>query len=312
MKLLSFERGFQRVTRADLERELRAVAPDVTGVRFRGNVELADDVLDVLEPYLPRFTHLDLTGVPIRATGAARLANDPRANRLDTLRFGAAMAIGLHGPGLTVAQCDPKWRVMATCQLGDDGVLAIAAARELRGLRTLDLSHAVATADTWRAFVRSPPVARVAGLMLDAIELDVEMIEALCANATALESLLIRTTGADAAAEAIARSPIMPQLRSLDLGYVSHVGVRAILDAHFPSLATFSIYNQLDDAIVAAIRERRGIPGLRTIRLPSNTSIGTGTYDDFGNGATEITMNLRDAVAKYLPDDTLVFESSDG
>jgi len=91
MTTIHFARSYGCVTADDLARAL-AADPVADTIVFAGNLELADTVTDVLGPHLARLVHVDLTGVAIRARGAARLANDPRANAIATLDLGAMMA----------------------------------------------------------------------------------------------------------------------------------------------------------------------------------------------------------------------------
>jgi hypothetical protein len=312
-----YPRHWGQTTTAELDNFLAELPADAEGIRFGGNVEIADTLIDALGPVLPRLRDLGLSGVPIGATGLRALANDARANRLDTLLLGGVMASEILGPKtIPAGKLDPKWLAMATCRLTDDGLAALGSATQLPALRKLDLSNVVASAPAWLAFAGSPLVRQLDCLVLGMIDLEPAAMQVLCDNAIALRALAIETKRAPDNARVIASSRLASQLDRLGLHWVDNETIALVLDGPWPKLEVLELQSTLDARTVEIIANRRGCPALRTLYLNDTSQIPTGGQDTWTDwtgaeiGSSPEYMRLADLVTKHLRDVAIQIESS--
>ncbi|HSD86916.1 MAG TPA: hypothetical protein VLB44_05355 [Kofleriaceae bacterium] len=293
-----------------LESFVAKIGPDARAIKFRGQYEVADRVIDVLGPVLPQLTYLDLTGMPIGSAGLRRLLMDPRAAKLHTLILGGVMYQEVSKPGPWPDEVlDPKWKAMLTTRLGDEGLHELGMVYELRGLRSLDVSHVVARPESWRAFATSPLAAQLECLTVDMADLETETIEALLGHARELRSLAIQAKDGDAAAAVIARHGA--QLRRLCLHYVHNSGIKTLLDASLPELRTLEVLGTFDGETIEVIRRRQGLPALSTLYLPYDSQIPTGKeevwtdWDGSVVGGGVEYMKIWEVEKQFFADSTL-------
>ncbi|HEV7556102.1 MAG TPA: hypothetical protein VGO00_11630 [Kofleriaceae bacterium] len=312
-----YPRHWGQTTELQLAKFLAELPPDTTGIRFRGNVEIADGLIDTLGPVLPRLRDLGLVGVPIGAAGMRVLANDPRANALEVLLLGGVMATEIQGPTrIPQDKLDPKLLALATCRLTDDGLLALAHATQLPSLRQLDLSNVVASGEAWLAFAGSPLVRQLECLVLGGIDIAPATMEVLCDHAIALRSLAIETSHADDNARVIASSRIASQLQRLGLRWVNNETVQLVLDGPWPKLQVLEVMSVLDARTIEIIANRRGAPALRTLYVNYVSQIATGGEDVWTDwtgavlGSSPTYLQLADLVKTQFPNETIKIESN--
>ena len=312
-----YPRHWGQTNAQELAKFLAELPRDATGIRFRGNVEIADGLIDALGPVLPRLRDLGLVGVPIGARGMRALANDPRASAIEVLLLGSVMATEILGPKpIPEDKLDPKLRALATCRLTDDGLLALGHATQLGSLRQLDLSNVVASSEAWLAFAGSPLVRQLACLVLGGIDIEPATMEVLCEHAVALRSLAIETSHADDNARVIASSRIASQLQRLGLRWVHNETIQLVLDGPWPSLQVLELMPVLDARTIEIIANRRGTPAVRTLYLNYTSQIATGGEDIWTDwtgaeiGSSPSYLQLADLVKTHLANVTIKIESS--
>ena len=312
-----YPRDWGQTNAEELAKFLAELPPDTTGIRFRGNVEIADGLIDALGPVLPRLRDLGLVGVPIGESGMRALANDSRANALEVLLLGGVMATEIQGPRpIPDDKLDPKWCALATCRLTDDGLLALGHATQLPSLRKLDLSNVVASSQAWHAFAASPLVRRLECLVLGMIDIEPATMEVLCEHAGALRSLAIETSHANEDARILASSRLAPQLERLCLRWVSNDTVHLVLDGEWPRLHTLELVPALDARTVEIIANRRGARCLRTLYLNYTSQIATGEPEIWTDwtgadiGSSPAYLRIADLVKTHLPNETIAIQSS--
>ncbi|MBA2544594.1 MAG: hypothetical protein H0V17_33435 [Deltaproteobacteria bacterium] len=242
-----------------LARALAAMSDDIAGLDISGSSGLLGTTgIELLRPYLQRFTYLNLRNVPIQDVGLAALANEPAAAHLDTLLVGG--------------------------QITSDGLLALARSPHLR-LRRLQILDAVASHDVWATLLGSPVVAGLTTLLLARADIDESGIRTMGENVRALESLVLDGSKLHRWGPlALATSPVMPQLVRLGLprNRLDTDDITTLVDAHFPSLHTIDLSeNCITEPAVLAIRDRRGMPTLARIVLERETTIPTGSSVDY-------------------------------
>ena len=311
-----YARDWGQTTALELTKFLAELPRDTTGIAFRGNLEIADGLIDALGPVLPRLHHLGLVGVPIGARGARALANDPRASVLEVLLLGGVYATEIRGPTpIPNDKLDPKLIALATCQLADDGVLALAQATQLTALRKLDLSNTVASSETWYAFASSPLVRQLESLVLGGIDIEPATMAVLCEHAIALRSLAIETKHAVEDARVLASSRLVPQLERLCVRWVDNETIQLVVDAEWPKLHTLELTPALDARTVEIIANRRGVPALRTLYLNHTSQIATGEQEIWTDwtgaelGSSPAYLRITDLVKTHLPNETISIQS---
>jgi len=312
-----YPRDWGQTTALELAKFLAELPRDTTGIRFCGNVEIADGLIDALGPVLPRLRDLGLVGVPIGERGIRALANDPRANALEVLLLGGVMATEIRGPGrIPDDKLDPKWCALATCRLTDAGLLALGHATQLTSLRKLDLSNVVASDQAWLAFASSPLVRQLECLVLGMIDIEPATMAVLCEHATALRSLAIETSHADDNARVLTSSRLVPQLERLCVRWVDNETIRLVVDTRWPKLHTLELRPTLDARTAEIIANRRGVPALHTLYLNDTSQIATGEQEIWTDwtgaelGSSPAYTRIADVVKTYLPNETISIQSS--
>lgn len=202
-----------------------------------------------------------------------------------------------------------RWAAIAHCEIGDDGVLALASSPHLSALRTLQLDYAVCADRALETLMASPMVARLVTLGMHCVPLAPSVIAALCGNAGSLRALGLTLCGIDdAAAEQLVGCAAMPQIERLivPLGKLTARGVRTLVDADWPRLHTIDLSgHRFDEPVVRAIADARGMPVLRRMILDDRSEIDTGeieTWYDQGIecGSGPVYLDLPQIRRTYL------------
>lgn len=185
---------------------------------------------------LAKVTHLKLTQIGLTSKGLATLAASPHLaglRSLDVSRNGIKGASGVTALAALAGQLE-HWDLWGN-DLGDPGVKAIASSPLVRTAKALNLCRVMMKKGGLKALLDSRDIAALEALDVSAnhdIGDDGIALIAKAKSLGALRALDLRGTGmSDAAATALAASPVLAQLESLRIapyGALTDAGVQAL------------------------------------------------------------------------------------
>lgn len=300
-----------------LSRHLEQAAPGtLDGLDLAGNPAVAGDLVDLLlaSGHLPHLKWLDLSAIPLEGQAFATLVNSPGFSQVEVLLLG-----GIPRDELDLPFARSGWAAIATCELKDAALLALASSPYTGALRVLELSYVEATDAAWAALRDAAFVPQLTALAMRMVpDVARATLVGLLQRAERLERLALNNCGlGDEGVLALCRAPCLPTLERLLLpcNGVTRAGVATLMQTAFPRLRVLDLEGvSLDVPTIELLRRRTGPRALKTLVLSHESAVTTGQtevwYDQGAAvGESAEVLRLWEVQKRFFADDTVSLTS---